>query len=284
MPRRDKWLWKVSGIITPHEHRCKATHESGSINNAQPDCSLQRQVRLQCAVLPHRDRTHWVVDSVRLVTDIRVKLVVGLRLTERSELADDVVRPGGGSHEGACSFDSTAHDCDIHVCAQEVRVHQRSVERICGVQRDSTPCKRTRSVSQETTASCLNLREVGDMTLEMIETNRPVAGSARRLDAKLSCSRGISIHGLRINTSVLTLMISSKLAEVGPALGSVTFSDENTLEFVRNQLNWFVGGRPRKPVPLACQRASCSAARVALRWTSSSVKLAFTVQGLPRKT
>ena len=37
--------------------------------------------------------------------------------------------------------------------------------------------------------------------------------------------------------SVLTLMISSMLAEVGPALGSVVFNDENTLEFVRSQLN-----------------------------------------------
>ena len=75
------------------------------------------------------------------------------------------------------------------------------------------------------------------MTLLMIETNRPVAGSAMRLDAKLSCSRGISIHGLWIDMSLLTLMISSMLAEVGPALGSVVFNDENTLEFVRSQLN-----------------------------------------------
>lgn len=122
------------------------------------------------------------------------------------------------------------------------------------------------------------------MRLLTIERNRPVAGSATRFDAKLSCFRTISRLNLINGRSVLTLMMSSKFADVGPALGSVVFRDENTLEFVRSQLNWFVGGSPRKPEPLTFQSSSCSAERVALRWTSSRVKLAFTSHGLPRKT
>lgn len=80
-------------------------------------------------------------------------------------------------------------------------------------------------------------------------------------------------------------MISSKLADVGPALGSFAPSLENTLESARSQRNWFVGGRPMRPAPFVfSQKARRFAASVALRWTSSSVKFELTSHEFPRNT
>lgn len=117
------------------------THEGRCINDAQSHRTLQRQIRLQrtLASQTERDCADRMVDRIGLVADIRVELLVRLSLSECTELANDVVRPGWSGDEATRSPDRTSHDCQVDFRAQQVRVHERKVEGIGRCQRNIPP-------------------------------------------------------------------------------------------------------------------------------------------------
>ena len=83
----------------------------------------------------------------------------------------------------------------------------------------------------------------------------------------------------------LTLGISSKCAEVGPALGSFIPKEwkKSAALGTLSHPNWPDVLRTSGPVLLICQSARASAAIVLLRRRLSSVLFEFTNQLLPKK-